>query len=198
MLRLYHGTVASNAQNILKSGRFFNNLQIIESVLYGGQRKKIKVPGSLGYGIYTFVDDPSMALNFIKKFNDDVQVLQIEVDVKDTNSILDFTNVKHQEQFRKFSQNAQNVEKANRIFKAMPNKSNGKVDLFAGIMTELFIVYLRNCGICIRFVKKQTETFLPPFENFYQRLGIPNSTEFTIRYPEDIISVKPYNFEEES
>lgn len=139
-----------------------------------------------------------MALRFINKFDMDNQVLQVNVDIENPDNILDFTNPNHQEQFRRFSQNARNVQKASDIFNAIPGGSNGKIDLFAGIMTELFIVYLRKNGIYIRFVKKQTETFLPPFKNSYQRLGIPNGTEFTIRYPEDIKSIKPYSFKEES
>lgn len=197
-MRLYHGTTTSNAQKILKAGKFHSDLHGIESILYEGQRKKFKIPGSLGYGIYTFVDNPSMALRFINKFDMDNQVLQVNVDIENPVNILDFTNPNHQEQFRMFSQNLRNVQKANDIFNAIPGKSNGKIDLFAGIMTELFIVYLRKNGIYIRFVKKQTETFLPPFKNSYQRLGIPNGTEFTIRYPEDIKSIKQYSFKEES
>ena len=197
-MRLYHGTTTSNAQKILKSGKFHSNLHVIESILYEGERKKFEIPGSLGYGTYTFVDDPSMALRFINKFDMDNQVLQVDVDIENPDSILDFTNPDHRKQFRIFSQNSRNVQKANNIFNAIPGGSNGKIDLFAGIMTEMFIVYLRKNGICIRFVKKQTETFLPPFNNSYQRLGIPNGTEFTIRYPEDIKSIKPYSFKEES
>lgn len=199
ILRLYHGTTVSNAQKILKSGKFHSNLHTIESILYNGQRKRFSVPGSLGYGTYTFVDDPNIALHFISKFGVDNQVLQVDVDIKNHNSILDFTNPLHQEQFRRFSQISQNVSKANDIFRVMPGKSDGKVDLFAGIMTELFIGYLRKNGIYIRFVKKQTETFLPPLTNSYQRLGVPNGTEFTIRYPDkDVKSIKPYTFKEES
>lgn len=197
-MRLYHGTTTSNAQRILKSGKFYSNLHVIESILYEGQRSRFKAPGSLGYGTYTFMDDPDIALNFIHKFDADVRVLQIGVNIENPDDVLDFTNPKHQEQFRIFSQNTWNVQKANDIFHAIPGSANGKVDLFAGIMTELFIAYLRKNGICTRFVKKQTETFLPPFNNSYQRLGIPNGTEFTIRYPEDIKSIEPYNFKEES
>lgn len=197
-MRLYHGTTTSNAQKILESGKFHSNLHIIESILYEGQRRKLEIPGSLGYGTYTFMNDPMMALHFIRKFDTDGQVLQVNVDIENADNILDFTNPNHRKQFRIFSQNSQNAKKANDIFKAMPNRANGKIDLFAGIMTELFIGYLRRNGICIRFVKKQTETFLPPFNNSYQRLGIPNGTEFTIRYPKDVKSIKPYNFKEES
>ncbi|MBD8086314.1 hypothetical protein HUK45_08795 [Limosilactobacillus sp. c9Ua_26_M] len=110
-MRLYHGTTTSNAKEILKSGRFHSNLHIIESILYEGERKKFEIPGSLGYGTYTFVDDPSMALRFINKFGMDSQVLQVDVDIENSDSILDFTNPDHRKQFRIFSQNSRNVQK---------------------------------------------------------------------------------------
>lgn len=197
-MRLYHGTTATNARKILEFGKFNSNLQSIDSILYNGRRGRTKIPGSLGYGVYTFLDDPLLAKRFISKFSNDIMVIRVDVDVKNKDSILDFTNFNHQKQFRKFSENTHNVEKASNIFKAIPNKSNSKKDLFAGIMTELFIVFLRKKGVYIRFVKKQTETFLPPLDSSYQRLGIPNGTEFTIRYPEDIRAVTEYIFKEES
>lgn len=57
-----------------------------------------------------------MALRFINKFDMDNQVLQVNVDIENPDNILDFTNPNHQEQFRRFSQNLRNVQKANDIF----------------------------------------------------------------------------------
>lgn len=119
------------------------------------------------------------------------------MDIKNADNILDFMNPRHQEQFRKFSQIAQNAEMATNIFETIPGGNNRKIDLFAGIMTVLFIVYLGRNGIHIRFVKKQTETFLLPFSRNYQRLGVPNGRELLLSTPEDIKSIESYNFNKE-
>ena len=40
--------------------------------------------------------------------------------------------------------------------------------------------------------------YLTPNGYGYHRLGLPNGTEFTIRYPNDVTSIQKYSFKEEA
>lgn len=211
-MEYYHGTANVNAQKIIKSQRFRSDLQIIDSILWEGNRQKIKIPGSLGYGTYTFVNDPKLALMFAKKENEDPVVLQVFIKTVDDDNLLDLTEADSQEQFQKFSGYLRNSQKAQEIFKAFTFKrrkksnidshnvedDNSPRDVYAGIMTELFIAFLKKEGCRVKYVKKHTETLLPPNGYGYQRLGLPNGTEFTIRHPNDVANIQKYSFKEEA
>ncbi len=62
---LYHGTDRKNAKNIIEKG-FNTTVPAIQEILYQSDNKgrRIKIPGSLGYGVYTFQDSYSMAKSF--------------------------------------------------------------------------------------------------------------------------------------
>lgn len=211
-MEYYHGTANINAQNIIKSQRFRSDLQIIDSILWEGNRRKIKIPGSLGYGTYTFVNDPQLALMFAKKENKNPVVLQVFIKTVDDDNLLDLTEADSQKQFQKFAGYLRNSQKAQEIFKAFIKRSkksnvdsrnieddNSPRDVYAGIMTELFIAFLKKKGCRVKYVKKRTETLLPPNGYGYQRLGLPNGTEFTIRYPDnDVAKIQKYSFKEET
>lgn len=199
-MEYYHGTANINAQKIIKTQHFNSTLFIINSILWEGRRQKVKVPGSLGYGVYTFIDDPKQALMFAKKENKEPVVLQVFLKTVDEKNILDLTEKNTIKKFQKFASYAKRVEDAKKIFKAF--KANKKIigssqDVYAGIMTELFIAFLKRNDCYIKYVKKRTETLLPPNGSGYQRLGLFNGTEFTIRYPNtDIKNIIMYHFKE--
>lgn len=193
-MKYYHGTTRINAEKILQNGFRESNF-IIFNIVRNSKIKRIKVPGSLGYGTYVFIDDSELALQFGRKFSNDPVVLEVAIDLHDEDNILDLTNSKIYKQFQKFASIAQQAESASSIFKEFYKQKairGTAQDVYAGIMTELFILYLRNeKNIDIRFVKKDTETLLPPNDKGYQRLGLPNGTELTIRYPrQDVKNIK--------
>lgn len=184
-MEYYHGTANVNAQKIIKSQRFRSDLQIIDSILWEGNRQKI---------------------------NEDPVVLQVFIKTVDDDNLLDLTEADSQEQFQKFSGYLRNSQKAQEIFKAFTFKrrkksnidshnvedDNSPRDVYAGIMTELFIAFLKKKGCRVKYVKKHTETLLPPNGYGYQRLGLPNGTEFTIRHPNDVANIQKYSFKEEA
>lgn len=201
-MRYYHGTANINAYKIIKNQHFKNPSYNVDAILWEGTRQKIKVPGSLGYGIYTFIDNPNLALEFARKENEEPVVLEVSLKNINKTNLLDLTKKEHINQFQKFASYGKKAEKAQEIFNAF--KDQHKIigtsqDVYAGIMTELFIAFLKKEKFIVRYVKKHTETLLPPNGNGYQRLGLFNGTEFTIRYPDvDVTEIKKYSFKEEA
>ncbi|MDE6946933.1 MAG: hypothetical protein K2P14_07115 [Anaeroplasmataceae bacterium] len=189
---LYHGTDRKNAKNIIEKG-FNTTVPAIQEILYQSDNKgrRIKIPGSLGYGVYTFQDSYSMAKSFSKKFSKDVCVLKIEISDEANNNILDLTKDRVKEEFSHFARIAESVKNADQLYSVFKKYGSAKMDLYAGIMTELYILFLTTKKKRkIRCVRKRTETLLPPLCRVHQRLCIDNGTEFTIRYPrEDIKSI---------
>lgn len=176
---LYHGTTARNAQLINKES-FSISIPNLVNLNYTNRKTKMKEPGSLGYGLYTFLDNRDLAFKFANKFTDSPAVVyEIKVNI-DEDSLLDLTCEKDQHFFREFIEEAHNCNQAKQIHKKISSKTE-KVDVFAGIATELFINYARTKGTIYKGVKKATETFVEPLEPPRFRLGIPNGIEFAIR-----------------
>lgn len=187
---LYHGTGKEEANNDVLN---FNNHKLkieIPNISKFNYLSKIKkLPGSLGYGYYTFEDDKEIAYSFSeKKKYPEPTVVKIQINKDfDDDHVLDFKEEYKKKLFLQFAKSTKQNEIGKIILKKFEDthrnvRISAKQDVFAGIMTELFIKYMyKEEGKVIQIVRKDTETFLPPFDNSKYRLGIPNGTEVCIR-----------------
>ena len=188
-MTLYHGTNKKDGnEDVVKFKNKELEIKIPNVLRLNYSSKKCKLPGSLGYGYYTFENDKEMAYYFSKKKFSEPTVLEVQVDkdFKDDHG-LDFKDEKDRDLFWRFIRMAgQDVIGKNILRKLERMHSlegiSAKQDVFAGIMTELFIRYAtEKNGKVIQMVRKDTETFLPPYDNPKYRFGLPNGTEVCIR-----------------
>lgn len=171
---LYHGTTKLNADSIKKQG--FNIIvpSIVE--VERNQRYKNKAIGSLGYGLYTFENNAQLAYEFASKY-DAVNPIVFEINVEfPENSLLDLTQEDINAKFNEFCRIQSNTKHGEMIYNQI--RKTRKVNIYAGIMIELFILFLQNkFKVKILGVKRWEETFLPGAK---YSIG-PNAIEVTIR-----------------
>lgn len=143
-------------------------------------RSTKKLPGSLGYGFYTFKDGLSnpkeLAYEFSNKFNDQVVVLKIISSISE-NTILDLNNSDSKNEYRLFYNKS--VKSAKSICRTKGIKiNNRKQHVFDGVVLELYINYLkRKKHITVNGIVHDTVTAIKN-EGFSD---IENSREFCIR-----------------
>lgn len=141
--------------------------------------KKPKAPGSLGYGLYTFMEglsDPrKLARSFSDKFSGNTYVLEITSQI-DEQRILNLNNQLERQSYRKFyhqsSRTAQII--CNNLGFQMNTR---KQHVFDGVMLELYIHYLSRRHIAIDGVIHDTVTDV----NGDGLSDIENGREFCIR-----------------
>lgn len=173
-MSLYHGTTKINGGKIKKEGFHVNLLDIV--VVERDRRYWNRSIGTLGYGLYTFKDDPQLAYDFASKFDSEDPVVFKIPNVIPKNNLLDLTDFQVNKRFKKFCQFQRNSEHGERIYKHV--KHNCKVKSYAGIMTELFILFLKiKYNKRVLGVERWTETDLP---NVRYGMGT-NGIEVTIR-----------------
>lgn len=171
---LYHGTTNDNAMKIRNNGFNINvpNILMVErNANYWN-----KSIGSLGYGLYTFENNYDLAYKFASKY--DLQhptVFEINIQFPD-NSLLDLTQSEMNNLFNKFCSFQNNTDHGERIYKHV--RKNRKVKSYAGIMIELFILFVQQkYKYKILGVRRWEETILPGLK---YPIG-PNAVEVTIR-----------------
>lgn len=72
----YHGTVKANVSSIMRDGFIMEKYSLLTSTLQ-------KVPGDLGAGVYAFKDNPQNAEGFAEKFNEEVAVLKLSLELEE-------------------------------------------------------------------------------------------------------------------
>lgn len=202
-MRLYHGTCKERAEEDVynfKRKAFKISLYDLSDPNFKielKKRKYSKLPGSLGYGYYTFEENKNLALEFSKKkYKNENQIIKIELN--SDLEILDLTDEETQKIFIEFARNKEISKLAKvkyELMANMRNKTSGRISLkqdsFAGIITELFIkYYAQHTSRNIQIVRKSTETFYSPFDSIKYRLGIPNGIEVCIRDEKCIKSIE--------
>lgn len=171
---LYHGTTKLNADSIKEEGFNITVPSIVE--VERNQRYKNKTIGSLGYGLYTFENNARLAYEFASKY-DKVDPIVFEISVEfPENSLLDLTQENMNTMFNKFCRIQSNTKHGEMIYNQI--RKTRKVNVYAGIMIELFILFLqKKFKVKILGVKRWEETFLPGTK---YSIG-PNAIEVTIR-----------------
>ncbi|MCS6093300.1 hypothetical protein D5S09_11215 [Lactobacillus sp. LMY-20] len=89
-VHLFHGTYKKNAMSIIQRGFTTTDIPDIGKINTGNAKKK---PGSLGFGLYGFRDDPCLALDYIKRVctGNDYEVLHFDIQLHRDNK-LNFVN----------------------------------------------------------------------------------------------------------
>lgn len=175
--RCYHGTGKSSYSK--KGDNYFKILRYDISTEFNKKKqgKTYKLPGSLGYGIYTFTTE-EMAKLIAGKFYSDPMVLDIGLNpIED--SILDLNDMDTQENFHEFR--LESYKSAEKHFENF-NAANDKQHVFDGIVIELYIKKLQknNPGLIVSAVRLKTYTPLDKEKkNSYSY--IPNGTELCLR-----------------
>lgn len=181
----YHGSIKKNCDSILKNGLFIKKYIVASES--NKQRGTKKLPGSFGYGFYTFIDDKELCRIFANRMcgSNEVAVLEVNSEIVKTN-IIDLTNANDQRIFHTYFNN--NHQTAERLLNNFGNNKNTKKQhVKDGIVIELFISSL--------FTKKKTridavvgESYTPGKENFFSY--IPNGKELCIRNNNVITNIK--------
>lgn len=184
MLYAYHVTNEQGIKKILAKG-----IQIrIPLVVNQGA----KAPGSLGYGLYTFVVDTEhsemVALsNFVDRmYNIDsnkYSILKLQINFSSEN-ILDLNDsqdrMSYREFYEKMYRSAKNICRARGF-----HMKSKKQHVFDGVMIELYAGYLKKRGRKLFAV--QHNTYTPSRQDSDMLSDIENGTELCIRNDSIII-----------
>ncbi|MDG4978462.1 hypothetical protein [Lactococcus lactis] len=175
----YHGTNEQGSIRIMEGG-YKRIPSIRDEIDKCKQKEHYKIPGSLGYGLYTFLDDPVLALEFSKKFNDDnVKVLKFEFDELDDEYIFDLTQTKYIKIFKNHCKSSRKlIEKM--ITGTKLGTNDKKQHTFDGILLEMFFDNLKGIKT-VKAVKMATYTHLDEDEDSSYTSYAPNGVEFTVR-----------------
>lgn len=184
----YHGTNATSAEDIID--RNFKRLPLISQELR--KPSNYKLPGSLGYGLYTFNSDPELAEEFSKRFNDDVKVVKIKLDV-DEEEIFDLDLLEQMKKLRKYYRDSAKRVERNINGKKINDK---KQNIFDGILLENLFCQIRTLKE-VKAVKMATHTFLDTDGSSAYTSRVHNGQEICIRDYTIIKTIEYYNQEEE-
>lgn len=173
--RCYHGTTFGNAKRIMKNGFLLGKIPGKNNII----GRKNYNPGSLGLGIYCFVDDYISGVLFTKRRNswtkERLAVLGFEIESNDY--ILDFTDINTIKIFRAF------WSKTSQVIKTLRSKYNndGFASKLDGAILDLFIIWLvKNKKVDkIQGIYKLSQNNLTDV-NIYIT-GLPNSAELCIK-----------------
>ena len=186
----YHVTPTSNVKGILNS---YNNFIPIDTgikymtkqlSLKGGKTNR-KIPGSLGYGLYTFTEGllaPEALIDgFAKRVTGNVQLKKVifHINVEESN-ILDLTS-SSSIQYQSFANYCEATAKAiNKINFQFTSKGKNQL-VWEGVATELFIGEMEKRGKIYYGVRR--DTYTPLFRNSVDASirKTSNGIEFLIR-----------------
>lgn len=147
----YHGTKISIAENQIKYSPL--NIKITnfaselnKGVTYSRNPKssfsRPKIPGSLGYGFYTFIYTKELAEKFISRQIEDYKILKVVSTISD-DELLDFNDYEMREKFHVFRTSF--LKHAEQIMNTLGNPSNSyKQHSTDGIVIEYFISKLEK------------------------------------------------------
>lgn len=178
---LYHATSHVNAEKILKNGFIIPKNDW--GHFYGGTLKK--QPGSLGYGMYGFLDDKRLAGEFwtsIASYSEKYDIIKIEAKY-DTDKCLDLMrNLTDMRFFREFLREAGNAKQIQNLQQRFHNTP--KQHAFDGALIEYYIVRTqkRKWFKSVHCVRSATTS------NVYNNIDtlLPNGIEYCIRNAEII------------
>lgn len=173
----YHGTGKSGYTK--KNDTYFDitTYDVGAESMKKRQGKKHRLPGSLGYGIYTFTTE-KMAKLIAEKFHDDPIVLNIELNSIEDNT-LDLNDADNQENFHEFRTLAYKTAESH--FKNF-NVGNEKQHVFDGIVIELYIRNIQNIYKGTKVIAVKLKTYTPFSKEIKSNYSyIPNGTELCLR-----------------
>ncbi|EHO51668.1 hypothetical protein [Lentilactobacillus kisonensis] len=184
---IYHATTASIWKKIRDNG--FKIPENDWARFYVGNIKK--KPGSLGYGVYGFLDDPGLATAFISKTTNlkDYAIIKMTIEVDDERVLNFVDSLDDMKLFRWFLLQTKLQRRIERFGKLYHNSF--KQHSLDGALLEYFIMVLSKGGYLseINCVRCATSTDL--YKGIH--LFIPNGIEYCIRDKDVIITYEMEN-----
>lgn len=181
----YHGSLSTHCETI-RSGKLVIKKFIVAQEAMN-DNKSSTVPGSFGYGFYTFIDDKKLSIEFAKKFHksEDVAALKILSEISE-NNILDLTVQKDRNLFHEFFHN--NNPAVDRLLKNFGKHRDTKLQhVKDGLVIELLLSNLQNKKR-LRIDAVVGESYTPTRDGIYSY--IPNGKELCIRNKSVITSIE--------
>ncbi len=193
----FHGTEKSiayakinyNPSNIIVTTY---QMELQKGLRYRSQRRgvKAKLPGSLGYGFYTFIKTKQVTKDFISRQVSEYKIIKVCSKFED-DQVLDFNSQETREQFHAFR--TEFLKRSEKIIEIFGNHTNNyKQHVMDGLVIENFIEALsKNKNKVTKAVVAWT--FTPcddKSENIKFVSFIPNGLELCIRDKERIISLE--------
>lgn len=153
----YHGTGKQLYEQ--KKSNYFKIINYNVIIEASKHSTKYKVPGSLGYGIYTYTAN-DMAYEMADKFYEDPIVVEVELDLKN-DEILDLNDDETSVAFHVFRKKALQTARLHRKKFKVPNNKQNVLD---GIVIELFIKNIKAKQHNVKVSAVKLKTFAPILE----------------------------------
>lgn len=188
-MHLFHGTNLKGSIPLKRYGK--NAIKKItytsKQIEYGNIKKQ---PGSLGYGFYTFFDNPKVAYDFAHKFisyidcKDRVFVFELYIEILDENLLVLDGESEDSKNFNMWLQ-TNKVQKMIKAYKKKyVNAKNNKQKSLDGILIEMYCLVLKKNNINVFAIKAPTRTNI---DNEVPYSGVLNGVEILIKDPQIII-----------
>lgn len=183
----FHGTESSVAEEKIK----YKQKNIIvttfnREMAKGRSNKKVKAPGNLGYGFYTFIKPENIVDNFMQKITNDYKVIKV-ISCFEDEEVLDLDNDDTRAKFHRFRNSF--IKRAKSFYDILgkPN-NNANQHSMDGIVLECFIMEIFNREKqSIKAVKMWTNT--PLEKDRILNSFISNGLELCIRDKKNIYSL---------
>lgn len=175
----YHGTSDDGKKKILSNGVKIPKCHVGQVTF---PDRKIKIPGSLGFGFYIFKENEDLALKFANKFLANPVALNIEIDIQENEflqlDVLGDRNMYHE--FREtYIKNARNLYKK---INGNNHRYNIKQHVFDGIVMEAMIKHYANeRNVYIKAISLSTYTPIDKEEPINEFSFVPNGVEICIK-----------------
>ncbi|MEG2938051.1 MAG: hypothetical protein RR812_06560 [Vagococcus sp.] len=173
----YHGTNNECANNIQANGI---QIDIPTMANESGKKHKKKIPGSFGYGFYTFVNDKELASDFAVRINTECNSVTLKIISEiDENRLLSFLDLDDRENYHAFYEQAH--KSAMLHLKRFGTHLDTEVQhVLEGIIIEMFLQKLFTKEK-IRVIAVLGESYTPRKKGKYLYSNIPNGQELCIR-----------------
>ncbi|MCP9305697.1 hypothetical protein [Lacticaseibacillus paracasei] len=91
--KVYHGTPYDSGKAMIEGGksavriRAITKKKLFDGVTFDKGRRQFGNPGSLGFGFYTFLEDPNAARRFAEKFSKETIVFEIDANFNEDTTL---------------------------------------------------------------------------------------------------------------
>jgi len=176
MKDLYHGTTKQNADHISQNGFDAIYLPNFGTINIGNAKRK---PGSLGYGLYSFVGDSRLALKFAQNFGSDVKgVVHFKVSFSE-DYLLDLNDPEDVMYFNEWVNDDRRSKTLKRLRDKYSNRGNQKSLDCAIIEAYIWDMKKKRLLDKVDAISMTTHTHIKG--EILDMSAIPNGTEFCVR-----------------
>lgn len=187
---MYHGTPYTAGKKLLMNGKAAVRIPhpSKKDLFDGPDVKRFGSIGSLGYGFYTFLEDPDMARHFAEGFahDDGVLVFRIRVDLNSDTTLRFDTSTEDIKRFRAFLNDPVRSKDVKYLVKKYSN--SGFQKSLDGALLELYCALMKEGNIAsINAICSPTTSGVG---NVLPDAQLPNGIEVLIKDHEVIVDEK--------